>query len=180
MCAVSSAPDFTAALPAAAREVDDFVATGGWDQPPQLFALVPTAALLEQEPELADSLDPDAMLTPIAQESLPDGDLGTALARIVWPAAVQGCVVTQEIVVLPPEAEDQLNGAGTDPEETARIAAEHPDRREARLVAAVLRDGTGACVLRVRKAPDGPGDELVEQPDLAPNLLEALRQTFQD
>ncbi|MBP2476601.1 hypothetical protein JOF53_005473 [Crossiella equi] len=177
---MSSAPDFTKALPAAAREVDDFVATGGWDQPPQLFALVPTATLIEQEPELADSLDQSSMLTPIAQDSLPEGDLGTALARIVWPAAVQGCVVTQEIVVLPPEAEAELNSAETDPAETARIAAEHPDRREARLVAAVLRDGTGACVLRVRKAVDGPGDELVEQADLAPNLLEALRATFQD
>lgn len=167
-----------AALPEVAREVEDFVATAGWDQPPQLFALVPTADLLAAEPGMAGQLDASAPLTPIAQEPLPDSSLDLALAGIAWPDAVAGCAVVQEIVVLPPAAESALaDSAGGSVDVLARTAAIHPSRREARLVAAVLRDGPGACVLRLRGGEDLL-EEVVEHPDLAPNLLEALRSTF--
>jgi hypothetical protein len=165
-------------LPAAAREVEDFVSSAGWDQPPQLFALVPTAELLAKEPGLAARLDAAATLTPVAQDSLPDEDLADVLATIVWPDAVAGCALAQEIVVLPSDAEDELAGAGTDEALSRRIAAEHPQRREARLVAAVLRDGSVACVLRVR-GDDVTPDEIIEHPELAPNLADALRATLQ-
>jgi hypothetical protein len=170
-------------LSAVAREVEDFVAAAGWDQPPQLFALVPTAELVEREPELADRVDPAAPLTPVAQDALPSEDLADALAGIMWPDAVHGCALAQEIVVLPPEAEATLpTGESTGDSETMRrIAAEHPRRREARLVAAVLRDGTAACVLRLRGEGDGDGaedDDIVEHPELAPNLTGALLATL--
>lgn len=165
------------ALPALAREVEEFVASGGWDQPPQLFALVSTAELLAQQPELAGQLDADAALTPVAQDPLPVEDLGAALAEIEWPGAVTGCAVAQEIVVLPPEAERELDAVTQDSEVLRRVAAEHPKRREARLVAAVLRDGTIACVLRVRGDSERP-DEIVEHPELAPNLTAALLDTL--
>jgi len=48
----------------------------------------------------------------------------------------------------------------------------------------VLRDGAGACVMRLRGAgkPEEPGDvpvdEIIENPELAPNLLEALKATL--
>ncbi|MFC3448847.1 PPA1309 family protein [Amycolatopsis speibonae] len=168
-----------------AREVEEFVASGGWDQPPQLFALVPTAALLDEQPELAGQLDPSAPLTPVAQESLPDGDLGEALAQIAWPDLVLGCALAQEIIVLPPDAEAELPVVPeTDSERLRQAAADHPRRTEARLVAAVLRDGAGACVMRLRGAgqPEEPGDvpvdEIIENPELAPNLLEALKATM--
>src|ERR1044071_9743519 len=164
-------------LSAVAREVEDFVATAGWDQPPQLFALVPTAELVEAQPDLAGQVDAGALLTPVAQDSLPNEDLAEALAGIMWPEVVRGCAVAQEIVVLPPAAEDTLP-AGEETGDTdvlRKIAAEHPMRREARLVAAVLRDGTAACVLRIR-ATDGE-DEVVEDPELAPNLTDALLDT---
>src|SRR3954464_12791063 len=90
---------------APAREVEEFVASAGWDQPPQLFALVPTAALLDEQPELAGQLDASSPLTPVAQDPLPEGDLGDALARIAWPDLVLGCALVQEIIVLPPDAE---------------------------------------------------------------------------
>lgn len=162
-------------LSAAAREVEEFVAAGGWDQPPQLFALVPTAELVEREPDLAAQVDQTAPLTPVAQEALPDTDLAEALAGIMWPDAVQGCALAQEIVVLPPSAEAGLPDGGRRGDDVvlARIAADHPQRREARLVAAVLRDGTAACVLRVRD-----GGEVVEHPELAPNLTDALVATL--
>jgi hypothetical protein len=154
-----------------AKEVEQFVAAAGWDQPPQLFALVATTELLAMQPELADQLDPGSALTPIAQDSLPDGDLDKALAGIMWPETVQGCALVQEIVVLPPSVEADL--AATDDDKMREIAAEHPDRQEARLVAAVLRNGDAACVMRLRDH-----DELITDPNLAPNLTAALRATF--
>ena len=168
------------ALEATAREVEEFVAAAGWDQQPQLFALVATPTLLASQPELATQLDTDAELTPVAQEALPGGELDAALAGIQWPEAVAGCALVQEIVVLPPAAQAGLGELPDDPTEARRAAAGHPQRREGRLVAAVLRDGVGACVLRLRaQAGDDLGhDELVADPQLAPNLLRALLETL--
>ncbi|WP_326568604.1 PPA1309 family protein [Amycolatopsis rhabdoformis] len=168
-----------------AREVEEFVASGGWDQPPQLFALVPTAALLDEQPELAGQLDRANPLTPVAQEALPEGDLAESLGRIAWPEIVVGCAIAQEIIVLPPDVEAELEGvAEADAERLRRAAADHPRRTEARLVAAVLREGDVACVMRLRGAKPGEEDssdavdEIVESPDLAPNLLDALKTTL--
>lgn len=180
-----------ATVGAIAREVEEFVAAGGWQQPPQLFALVPTAELLSQQPELAASLDPDAELTPVAQDSLPNDDLAESLATIAWPELVQGCALAQEIIVLPPDAEAELPGvdesagtSATDVERLKQAAAGHPRRTEARLVAAVLRDGPAACAMRLRgireqhEGDSESADEIIEHPELAPNLVEALRATL--
>jgi hypothetical protein len=173
-------------LPQVIREVEEFASAAGWDQPPQLFALVNTADLLARQPDLSGQLDPGSPLTPIAQEPLSDGDLAEALAGIAWPGTVTGCALVQEIVVLPPDAEAELQVESPseqidpiDTERMRRIAAEHPRRREARLVAGVLRDGAAACVLRLRGDVDHP-DEIVEHPELAPNLVDALRETLRD
>lgn len=170
-------PDLGIALPDAAREVEEFVAGAGWDQPPQLFALVRTSELLAAEPGMTDRLDASAPLTPVAQEPLPDDELDVALAAITWPPGVAGCAAAVQIVVLPPSVESDLEASATRSDLLERLAAGHPQRREGRLVAAVLRDGTGACVLRLRGDERTP-DELIEHPDLAPNLLDALRATF--
>jgi hypothetical protein len=176
------------ALPAIAREVEEFVAAAGWDQKPQLFALVATATLLASQPELADHLDGHTSLTPVAQDALPEGELDAALAGIEWPDSVAGCALAQEIVVLPPAAEAGLGELPKDPVQARRAAARHPQRREGRLVAAVLRDGVGACVLRLRAntahsegvntGDDQGPDEVVEDAQLAPNLLRALLATL--
>lgn len=168
-----------------AREVEEFVASEGWDQSPRLFAVVRTAALLDEQPELADQLDTTSPLTPVTQEALPDGDLDEALAQIAWPELVLGCALVQEIIVLPPDAEADLLGvAETDADTLCRVAANHPQRTEARLVAAVMRAGEVACVLRLRggKAADSDGadtvEEIIEHPELAPNLINALKATL--
>ncbi len=176
-------------LPQVIREVEDFAASAGWDQPPQLFALVTTADLLAKHPDLGGQVDPGSPLTPVAQEPLGDADLAETLAGIAWPGTVTGCALVQEIVVLPPAAEAELRGEHDDDtsdhidqmdtDRMRRIAAEHPQRREARLVAGVLRDGTAACVLRLRGDADHP-DEIVEHPELAPNLVDALRETLRE
>lgn len=164
-------------LATAIREIEQFVGAAGWDQPSQVFALVPTEHLLVAEPGLADQLDDPSGLTPIAQESLPAEDLGEALARISWPEQVVGCALVQEIVVLPPEAEAELPA---DAEQARQLAAEHPDRQEARLVAGVLRGEAEACLMRLRRPDDDTAGDLVEDRTLAPNLLRALRETFAD
>lgn len=173
-------------LAAIAAEIDDFVGDGGWDRPPVLFALVPTRLLATDAAAVSilaegEDFDPDAIadnaLTPIAQEELPPGPLDDALAQIGWPDEVAGCAISQEIVMLPPEAEAEIEDLASD--EAVTAAAEHPERREARLVVAVLRDGTSTGVLRLRSV-DGSPDELLTGDNLAPNLANALRYTFSE
>jgi hypothetical protein len=55
-------------------------------------------------------------------------------------------------------------------------ASEHPQRREARLGVAVLRDGSRACTVRMRGQDE---DELLVGPDLAPDLADALAATLE-
>lgn len=178
------------------REVAEFVDAEGWGRPPQMFALVPTTDLIAAQPELVDEVDEAAELTPVAQELFPDDITGGSvalddfLATTSWPPAVQGCVLVQEIVVLPPDAESTLDEALVPlladheaADAAARAAAEaHPDRREARLFAAVLREGASLCLLQLRPEEDADdfGDlDLRTYPNLAPNLIDALHATLE-
>jgi len=186
---MSASPDRigsgTIMLEAVAAEIEAFVGRSGWDQPPTLFALVPTrtlaadpaaAALLSGEagPLRLDEISETA-ITPVAQQEFPDGPLDDALAGIGWPDEVIGCALSQQIVMLPPSAERDID---TLPIEAAlSAAAGHPDRRDARLVVAVLRDGRSAGLLRLR-GPDQSEDDLLSGPELAPNLAAALSTTL--
>jgi hypothetical protein len=163
-------------LEPAVAEIENHVHASGWDRPPTLFALVRAAQFVADDPETAlrlgvDQQDGDA-ITPIEQDDLPDEPLDEILAGIGWPDSIAGCALSQEIVILPPSAEAELSDV-----DVASRAAEHPDRREARLVVGVLRDGTSAALLRMRGS-DGEGDDLLTGPDLAPNLVAALIATF--
>ncbi|MEU0546107.1 PPA1309 family protein [Nocardia sp. NPDC005978] len=181
------------------REIAEYADGEGWDRPPQMFALVPTADLVAAEPALLDQLDAEGALTPIAQDPFPEdisGDHPRALDEFLgttsWPMAVEGCVLVQQIVVLPPAAEQTLDDAIApllaDPDAAddagRRAAVAHPGRRDARLYAGVLRDGTSLSLLQVRPAEDEEdpfGDlDLRTAPNLAPNLIEALKQTLEN
>lgn len=155
-------------------EIERHLAGEGWDQPPRLFALVPTRELLQHEPQLAEMLaeaDLDG-LTPVEQEPFEE-DVAEVLARIEWPPAVAGCAIVNEVFLLPDGAVAER------PEGTAESdwAESHPDRRDVRIVVAVVRDGERASVLRVR-GREGEEDEVVAAPDLVPNLSAALLDTF--
>jgi hypothetical protein len=159
-------------------EVEGHLAEAGWDQPPQLFALVDTEELLRSEPQLAESMGlvvsrPGA-LTPIAQEPLGDGALDEQLASMVFGPEVLGVVLAHEVLVLPPSAE-----AALDTDDPASAAAEHPERREVRMTVGVLRDGSRESVLRLR-GKDGAEDERVTGGDLAPGLSDALLGTLEE
>jgi hypothetical protein len=170
-----------AVLDAALAEIEHHLHAAGWDRGPSLFALVGAARFAADDPETAARLGidalPDDTLTPIEQEDLPDEPLDEMLAGIAWPDSVDGCAVSQEIVILPPSAEAELTEA-----DAVSRAVQHPDRREARLTVGVLRDGSSAALLRLRGvSADGAGpteDELLTGPDLAPNLVAALRATL--
>jgi len=170
-----------AALKAVVAELELHADAAGWDRPPMLYALVDTAELVAAEPSLADQLGltPETItpgtLTPIEQEPLGDKPLDEALARIAWPEAVLGCALVQEVLVLPPGAE-QRQPDGADP---VAWAADHAERREVRMTVAVLRSGARAAALRIR--PTGPEDraEAAFGEDLAPNLAAALLATLE-
>ncbi len=167
------------ALQSVVGEVEGHVAEAGWDQPPQLFALVQTEQLLRAEPQLAQTMglvagDP-ASLTPIAQEPLGDAPLDEQLASMVFGEEVLGVVLAHEVLVLPPAAEAAL----ADVDDQAAAAAEHPERRDVRMVVGVTRGGRSACVLRLRGAAPEQ-DERVTGPDLAPALATALLATLDE
>lgn len=163
-----------------ALETERHVAGAGWDQPVRLFALVPTAHLLEHEPGFLDNLQPQdtapGALTAVEQEDLPSaGHLESMFAQLAWPEAVQGAAIVVERIVVPPGAERDLP---EDPEEAVAALAEHPDRKDVRLLAAVLRDGTSTCLLRQR-AHDRD-DRVAQGSDIAPGLVHGLLATFED
>ncbi|WP_176444426.1 PPA1309 family protein [Rhodococcoides kyotonense] len=190
-----SSEGLEAALARCVREVVDFVDAEGWGQAPQVFALVPTSVLAAAEPGLLDDIADGSALTPIQQHALPDDIEGGSpaleefLATTSWPDGVVGCALVQEIVVLPPAAESDLDDALTPlladrdaADEAARITARsHPERKDARLIAAVVKDGPSLSLLQMQPDDDtdpfGP-TELLTYDDLAPNIVQALYATF--
>ena len=166
------------ALTAVVRELEAHASELGWDQPERIYALAATAQLVAQEPGLADALglDPDDDgLTPIEQEPLEPGQsLEHVLAGIEWPEDVAGVAAVAERLVLPPGADVELP---EDPAAAQEYAAQHPDRQEVRMVAAVLRGGESACALRLRS--HDTDDLVLTGPDLVPGLLKQLHATLE-
>ena len=165
-------------LVTSALETERHVAAAGWDQPPRLFALVRTLGLLEREPHLLAQVgegDTEG-LTAIEQEGLHTStNLESVLGRVAWPQDVDGCAFAVERMVVPPDAE---RGLPDDPDAAVTALANHPERKDVRLVVAVLRGGASICLLRQR---DHDSDDAVATgPDLAPGLVAALRATFEE
>jgi hypothetical protein len=169
------------ALASAVLEIEQHIATGGWDQPARLYALVPTAELVEKEPALAHAMGLDeaaeaGSLTPVEQEPLGAGDdLERSLESIAWPPGVTGCAAVVERLVLPPEAEPAVLD---DPAGAAAYARQHPERQDVRIVAGATRAGATYCALRLRAADDD--QSVLTGAELVPGLLALLRDTLDD
>jgi len=161
-------------------EIEAHVAETGWDQPPRLYALVPTSDLIAHEPALAAGLGvegdiPDGSFTSVEQDPIPAGHgFEDALTEMMWPEQVVGCAAVVERIMLPPAAEEAMPEG---PDDIERYVAEHPDRQEVRIVAAAIRDGQSHSTVRARMPEDA---ELLEGPDLVPTLIELLKQTLAD
>jgi len=173
--------DVDPALAAAVLEIESHHARSGWDQPARLYALVDTAHLVAQEPELASQLGLDmpaeqGSLTPVEQDGLPPGqELEQVLPGIQWPAAVAGCAAVVERLVLPPAVDGQVP---EDPAAAAEFAREHPDAEEVRIVAGVTRHGASYCALRMRSHDEDSA--VMGGNDLVPALIELLGATLLD
>ncbi len=165
-------------------ELERHVATGGWDAPIRMFALVRTAGALAADPDLRQRLPADVVaaaeadpehLTAVEQEGLPEADtLQDLLGRIAWPETVDGAAVVVERSVVPPEVEAQMP---KDEQAALAFLQEHPARRDVRLAAAALRTGEHACALRSREHDED--SSVAVGPDLAPGLVEGISATLQ-
>ncbi|MFJ9207612.1 hypothetical protein CU044_4433 [Streptomyces sp. L-9-10] len=178
----SGTPMAASPLTRAVLEIDEYASGLGWDQPARLFALVDTARLRTDEPELAAQLGLDdagsvAPLTPVEQDEIPSGTpLDEFLGTIAWPGAVAGCAMTVERLMLPPSAEASVP-EGLDEAGLASWVSAHPERQEVRMTVAVLRDGARESALRLREK-DSP-NEVLTGSGLVPGLAEALAATFE-
>jgi len=165
----------------AVMELERHASGQGWDQPPRVYALVPTAELARQEPALASmlGLDPSAdpaELTPVEQEALPDGvPLEEALGSIAWPEAVAGCALVLERLVVKGSDETLDPPRGAD---TGEWAKAQDGSEEIRMVAGVLRDGGRHAALRMRSHDSD--DQVLNGEDLVPALTSALALTFEE
>lgn len=172
------------------HEVIDHVDADGWGSGPRMFGLVPTALIAAAEPTLLDQLEDGSELTPVEQDAFPDDVDGGSpaldefLSTMSWPESIVGCILVQEIVVLPPSAEHDVLAptSTTDADAAARTAAlAHPEKREARLIVGVLRDGPSRSLLQLRpEEDDDPFGEmdLRTSGNLAPHLVNALYDTL--
>ena len=163
--------DFVSNLEALVREVEDHVAAAGWDQPVRLFALVPTVNLLAANPDLASELgiSPEMPLTSVEQELEDSLELDELLATIAWPDDVL------ERIVLPPSAESDLPAESD--AALVQAASDHPERRDVRIVSAVLRTGENLNALRYRTHDSA--DAVAVAAGLVTRLNDAVSKTFE-
>ena len=162
------------ALVACLLELERHVAGAGWEQPPRLFALVPTEDLAAVEPDLvtADPDRPADHLSAIEQDEFdPGSDLLAALAGIMWPDGVVGCAVSLVRSFLPAGVEQDVPD---DPAAAEELLRDHPQRQDVRAVVGTLRDGSRHAVARLADHPD----DLLAAPDLLPGVDRALSATF--
>jgi hypothetical protein len=160
------------------REVDSHISAAGWDQPVRLFAIVRTADVLAAEPQLANELNltDELAFTSIEQELATNQDLEELLATIAWPENVIGAILSIERIVLPQTAQNELPDE-QDPDWLDGVAT-HPDRRDVRIISAVLGTGENLNALRYRDHDEI--DSVAISENLVPNLNESLLATFAD
>lgn len=166
----------------AVLELESHVHADGWDQPVRLFAIALMSELIDREPALAAAMELDASnatgdeLIPVEQEwSEGDEAIDEALAQIAWPPQVLGTAIVVERFLLPPEAEVDLEGE-TEAGAIVDAVTNHPERREVRLAALVMRDGRQMCALRLRE--NDTDDAVLTGQDLLPGLTDALATTL--
>jgi len=168
----------------AVREIEHYVAGYGWDGPIRVFALIRSAEALADHPELSEELPADVSLNAaeseeslfsVEQEELPPADsVESLLAQLAWPEGVAGAAVTCERITLPPEAEADIP---TDPAEAEQFLATDERREDVRMAVGVMRSGESWCALRMKSFD--ADDSVLGSVDLVPELVEALRHTFE-
>jgi hypothetical protein len=115
-------------------------------------------------------------LTSVEQELEDSLELDELLATIAWPDDVVGALVVLERIVLPPSAESDLPAESD--AALVQAASDHPERRDVRIVSAVLRTGENLNALRYRTHDSA--DAVAVAPNLVTRLNDAVASTFAD
>jgi len=161
-------------------EIERECAKAGWSRGIVLYALVPTADVIESAPEMASALagKSPSSLTAIEQEEVElTGTIEDFLGTISWSVEVFGAALVLERLIVNEEPPSHLVGelAGElEGEALASWVSEHG--QEVRMVVGVLRDGSQECVMRMRAYDDE--NAIMAGPDLLPGMAEALALTF--
>ena len=145
------------------RELDQHVADAGWDQQARLFAIVPTADLVLDHPELISGENTGQFMFVEQDAPLDNENLIASLEQISWPAEILGAAIAIErLISMQPDEE-------IDPDEITKT-------QELRIIALVMRDGTNVNAIRQRTHDDV--NDVAVSSDLVPALNAALLQTF--
>ena len=160
------------ALKETVLEIERECATAGWTRGIVLYALVPTADVIESAPEMAEALAEKSptSLTAIEQEDVElTGTIEDFLGTISWSAEVFGAALVLERLIVNEEPPGELSQ-----EALAEWVIEHG--QEVRMVVGVLRDGSQECAMRMRAYDDE--NAIMAGPELLPGMAEALALTF--
>lgn len=160
------------ALKESVLEIERECAKAGWTRGIVLYALVPTADVIESAPEMAEALAEKSptSLTAIEQEDVElTGTIEDFLGTISWSAEVFGAALVLERLIVNEEPPGELSE-----EALAEWVIEHG--QEVRMVVGVLRDGSQECAMRMRAYDDE--NAIMAGPELLPGMAEALALTF--
>ena len=160
------------ALKETVTEIERECAKAGWTRGIVLYALVPTADVIESAPEMAEALAEKSptSLTAIEQEDVElTGTIEDFLGTISWSAEVFGAALVLERLIVNEEPPGELSE-----EALADWVIEHG--QEVRMVVGVLRDGSQECAMRMRAYDDE--NAIMAGPELLPGMAEALALTF--
>jgi hypothetical protein len=160
------------ALKETVLEIERECAKAGWTRGIVLYALVPTADVIESAPEMAEALAEKSptSLTAIEQEDVElTGTIEDFLGTISWSAEVFGAALVLERLIVNEEPPGELSE-----EALADWVIEHG--QEVRMVVGVLRDGSQECAMRMRAYDDE--NAIMAGPELLPGMAEALALTF--
>jgi len=145
------------------RELDQHVADSGWDQPARLFAIVPTADLATDHPELVSPEHPGQFMFVEQDAPLDNENLIGSLEQISWPFEIMGAALAIErLISMQPD--DEID------------AEAESQTQELRIIALVMRDGSNMNAIRQRSYDDETNVAVAS--DLVPALNMALLQTF--
>jgi len=145
------------------RELDQHVAEGGWDQSARLFAIVPTADLATDHPELVSAENSGQFMFVEQEAPLDNENVIGSLEQISWPAEITGAAIAIErLISMQPDDEVDLESDS--------------QTQELRIIALVMRDGTNINAIRQRSFDDGT--DVAVASDLVPAINKALLQTF--
>lgn len=145
------------------RELDQHVADAGWDQQARLFAIVSTADLALDHPELISGETAGQFMFVEQDAPLDNENLIASLEQITWPAEISGAAIAIERLISMQPDED------IDQDEMSQT-------QELRIIALVMRDGTNVNAIRQRLFDDK--NDVAVSSDLVPALNKALLQTF--